>query len=267
MRKNKPPVRFTGQHFTINRKLIADAIEISGIEVADTVLDIGAGKGHLTVHLAKQCRKVVAIENDPSLVSILRRRFGQVHHVNVVACDFRKYILPKERFVVLSNVPYGITSEILKALMFTSVACFSGGALIIQREAANKLLAEKVYNPYVVFYHTFFEIKRMYNVSPICFMPPPVVYSTLLQIRKRETCLIDVVEQDRYLAFLFFMLQKPAIPARAVLKKLFRKKQVREMAEKWEIQADRPVVYLNARQFAACFAMMKAHVPERFHPG
>ena len=51
MIKNKLPVRYTGQHFTIDKVLIDDAIKIAKINESDTVIDIGAGKGFLTVHL------------------------------------------------------------------------------------------------------------------------------------------------------------------------------------------------------------------------
>ena len=64
MIKNKLPVRFTGQHFTIDKVLIADAIKIAKINETDTVLDIGAGKGFITVHLVRQCKNLIAIEND-----------------------------------------------------------------------------------------------------------------------------------------------------------------------------------------------------------
>ena len=52
MTKKKLPVRFTGQHFTIDKVLIKDAIRQANISNQDTVLDIGAGKGFLTVHLS-----------------------------------------------------------------------------------------------------------------------------------------------------------------------------------------------------------------------
>ena len=52
MTKKKLPVRFTGQHFTIDKVLIQNAIKIANISSQDTVLDIGAGKGFLTVHLS-----------------------------------------------------------------------------------------------------------------------------------------------------------------------------------------------------------------------
>ena len=44
MIKNKLPVRYTGQHFTIDKVLIDDAIKIAKINESDTVIDIGAGK-------------------------------------------------------------------------------------------------------------------------------------------------------------------------------------------------------------------------------
>ena len=49
MIKNKLPVRYTGQHFTIDKVLIDDAIKIAKINESDTVIDIGAGKGFLGI--------------------------------------------------------------------------------------------------------------------------------------------------------------------------------------------------------------------------
>lgn len=79
MTKKKLPVRFTGQHFTIDKVLIKDAIRQANISNQDTVLDIGAGKGFLTVHLLKIANNVVAIENDTALVEHLRKNTGILH--------------------------------------------------------------------------------------------------------------------------------------------------------------------------------------------
>lgn len=57
MIKNKLPVRYTGQHFTIDKVLIDDAIKIAKINESDTVIDIGAGKGFLTVHFSSSMHK------------------------------------------------------------------------------------------------------------------------------------------------------------------------------------------------------------------
>ena len=73
MTKKKLPVRFTGQHFTIDKVLIEDAIKQANINSQDTVLDIGAGKGFLTVHLLKIANIVVAILGILQFPSFLSR--------------------------------------------------------------------------------------------------------------------------------------------------------------------------------------------------
>ena len=80
MTKKKLPVRFTGQHFTIDKVLIKDAIKQANITQQDTVLDIGAGKGFITVHLLKNVNKVVAIENDLVLYKHLCKRFNNAQN-------------------------------------------------------------------------------------------------------------------------------------------------------------------------------------------
>ena len=154
--KKKLPVRFTGQHFTIDKVLIKDAIRQANISNQDTVLDIGAGKGFLTVHLLKIANNVVAIENDTALVEHLRKLFSDARNVQVVGCDFRNFAVPKFPFKVVSNIPYGITSDIFKILMFESLGNFLGGSIVLQLEPTQKLFSRKLYNPYTVFYHTFF---------------------------------------------------------------------------------------------------------------
>ena len=89
MIKNKLPVRYTGQHFTIDKVLIDDAIKIAKINESDTVIDIGAGKGFLTVHLVRQCTNIIAIENDKSLIVHSKKTsFSNNTNVKIIDCDF-----------------------------------------------------------------------------------------------------------------------------------------------------------------------------------
>ena len=205
MTKKKLPVRFTGQHFTIDKVLIEDAIKQANINSQDTVLDIGAGKGFLTVHLLKIANIVVAIENDTALVEYLRKLFSDARNVQIVGCDFRNFAVPKFPFKVVSNIPYGITSDIFKILMFESVENFLGGSIVLQLEPAQKLFSSKLYNPYTVFYHTFFDLKLVYEVSPESFLPPPTVKSTLLRIKRNQSS-FDFELKVKYLAFISCLL-------------------------------------------------------------
>ena len=265
MIKNKLPVRFTGQHFTIDKVLIADAIKIAKINETDTVLDIGAGKGFLTVHLIRQCKDLIAIENDKSLLCILKNKFANNSNVKIIDCDFRGYTIPKRNFKVVSNIPFGITSNILKSLMFDSVEYFIGGSLIMQLESVQKLFSEKVFNPYIVFYHTFYDLKLMYEISQDSFLPPPKVKSALLRIERKKLP-IGFELKEQYLIFLTRLLNKPDLPVRTVLKTLFRKSQTREIAEKYGINLNCQIVKLSANQWKHCFMEMLEKVPKRYHP-
>jgi 23S rRNA (adenine-N6)-dimethyltransferase len=86
-KRHRIPVRYTGQHFTIDTVLTNDAIRLVDIQKNDLVLDIGAGSGFITVHLAKCSNNVVAIENDNVLISKLRSKFNMPKNVLVAGAD------------------------------------------------------------------------------------------------------------------------------------------------------------------------------------
>jgi 23S rRNA (adenine-N6)-dimethyltransferase len=266
MKKNRVPVRFTGQHFTVNRKLIADAIRFADIGRDDLVLDIGAGKGAITAPLSRKCRQVIAIERDRALVRVLDRRFPEKSNVTVAGCDFRSFRIPPEPFKVVSSIPYGITSEIFKSLMFDHATRFRGGTLITQLEPARKLLADEVHNPYIILYRTIFELKLRYEVAPDHFMPPPGVMSALLDIRRRPSPLLEPGLEIRYLMFLRFLLDRPELAVRTALKKVFRKKQVRDLTGKLGVDPDGKITRLSAEHWACSFRELMDKVPDRYHP-
>ena len=262
MTKKKLPVRFTGQHFTIDKVLIKDAIRQANISNQDTVLDIGAGKGFLTVHLLKIANNVVAIENDTALVEHLRKLFSDARNVQVVGCDFRNFAVPKFPFKVVSNIPYGITSDIFKILMFESLGNFLGGSIVLQLEPTQKLFSRKLYNPYTVFYHTFFDLKLVYEVGPESFFPPPTVKSALLNI-KRKQLFFDFKFKAKYLAFISCLLEKPDLSVKTALKSIFRKSQVRSISEKFGLNLNAQIVCLSPSQWVNCFLEMLEVVPEK----
>lgn len=265
MKRNRLPVRFTGQHFTIDKVLIADAIEIAQLNKNDTVLDIGAGKGFLTVPLVRQCMDVVAIEKDNFLVEILRKKFAHNARVKIIAGDFRRYAIPLKNFKIVSNIPYGITADILKSLMFDHVEYFLGGALVLPLQVAKKLIAKKIFNPHIVFYQTFFDMKVTREIGPESFSPPPTIRSALVAIRK-QNCRIYPESKQEYLNFLTYLLQTPRLSAKTALKKIFRKKQVRKLSTKYKLDPCAPIVSLSVYQWTGCFLEMTETVPEKYHP-
>jgi 23S rRNA (adenine-N6)-dimethyltransferase len=261
--KNKLPVRYTGQHFTINKAIIDDAIRLSNIDFFDTVLDVGAGKGNISLELANICNDIYAIEKDPSLISELRRKFQHRTKINIIESDFLKFKIPQKKFKVVSNIPYNITSKILEVLMMTSIDYFEGGTLFIPITTANKLFGKKVFNPYIVFYHTYFDIQFIKEVSPNCFFPPPTIKSVLIKIARRHK---EISLYSKYFNFLKFMMKKPESSLRTILKKIFRKKQIESISMKYSINLDSQISLMRSFQWEIIFKEMILLVPEKYHP-
>lgn len=267
MKKYTVPVRFTGQHFTIDTILIKDSIRLADIQKDDLVLDIGAGCGFLTTHLTKYSKNVIAIEKDKRLVSELRSQFKSNTNIVIAGIDFRQFVVPSKSFKVVSNIPFGITSEILKTLMYTNFEYFNRGSLIMQLEPARKLIRRKFYNPYTVFYRTFFELELICEINQKSFMPPPTVKSALLTIKKKGAINnIGIESKEKYLSFLYLMLKYPDLPVKTVLKKIFRKKQIKGIAEKYSLPLDRSVCAMTPVHFSSCFVEMLEVVPCKYHP-
>lgn len=72
--------------------------------------------------------------------------------------------------------------------------------------------------------------------------------------------------KEKYLNFLYFMTKFPNSTSRTVLKKIFRKHQVRDLADCYSIELDNPVCSMSALQLFDCFLTMLRLVPIDYHP-
>ncbi len=265
MTKRKTPIRFTGQHFTIDKNLISDTIKFANLQDSDIVLDIGAGKGFLTVHLLKHTNNLIAIEKDSDLALYLKQKFRQCPDLTIFNIDFLKFKLPSTPFKVVSNIPYSITSEILKVLMFDNVENFNGGSIVMQLAPAKKLVSDSFYNAYVVFYRTFFSLKLKYEINPSSFMPPPTVQSALLCIEPYTDNII-YFDKAKYLRFIQFFLKSPDSTFRKELKAIFRKSQIKSLCIRHSLDLEIPLNKVNPSIWKICYNEMIKMVPEKFHP-
>jgi len=246
-------VRFTGQHFTIDKYLIKDMIKHTNILQDDLIIEIGAGKGYITSELLNYSNNIIAIENDRSLLVFLKRKFKSNHNILIYGIDYRNYVHPKEPFKVLSNIPFAITSEILKSLMFYNFQYFSGGCLILQKEAALKIIKKNSVNPFVIFFNTFFDIKIIYYVLPDSFLPPSNVNSALVAIKKKEKLNINPEFSNKYFLFLSFMLKKSEFSIFKALKEKFNKNIASNILNKLNISQNKKIHNLTVENWIYLF--------------
>lgn len=200
--------KLLSQNFLKDSGLIKRLIRASGISWNDTVLEIGAGRGIITESLLSASRKVIAVEIDKDLFTHLSRRLRNNKALELVCGDILEIELPKKPYKVFSNIPFSITGEIIKKLLFSDNPPDSCN-LILQKEAALKFMVNQRKNSMLsVLFYPWFEIKISHIFKRTDFTPMPSVDICLLQIIKRPTPLISNNDLSKYRDFVVFKFTK-----------------------------------------------------------
>jgi 23S rRNA (adenine-N6)-dimethyltransferase len=174
----------------------------------DTVLEIGAGNGIITEGLLSVSRKVIAVEIDKYLFAHLSGRLGNNKALELVYGNFLDFKLPKEPYKVFSNIPFSITGEIIKKLLFSDNPPDSCH-LIVQKEAAEKFMVNQRKNSMLsTLFYPWFKIKVSHTFKRTDFNPIPNVDLCLLQITKRSIPLIPNDDLNKYRNFVVFKFTK-----------------------------------------------------------
>jgi len=186
------PNKTLGQNFLANKGIIAKIIQAAHLTGAETVLEIGPGKGALTFELARAAKKVVAVEKDKALVKLLMQELAarNVSNVEVITDDILKFLVSGFRFqvsgyTVVANIPYYLTSALIRALLEHEHQPYNI-VLTIQKEVAQRICAkdgkESILSLSVKFYA---DPKILFYVSRGSFFPIPNVDSAVIEIAPR----------------------------------------------------------------------------------
>ena len=138
MAVRRRPKRAPGQHFLRSNRLSSDLVHQAGVERGDLVVEIGAGSGMLTRALAETGADVLALELDPDLASVLRRRFAARANVTVVEADAFGWRWPSRPFAFVANLPFHRSGAILSHLLRDPRVGLRRADVIVQWELAVK---------------------------------------------------------------------------------------------------------------------------------
>jgi 16S rRNA (adenine1518-N6/adenine1519-N6)-dimethyltransferase len=180
-----------GQNFLIS-PTAPQAIAAAAGEIGDAVvLEIGPGMGVITHLLAKTSRRLVAIEYDRDLAATLTRQYTATpEKIDIIQNDILRVNLTAlaeregSKLVVVGNLPYYITSEILLHL-YAHAGALDRAVLMIQREVADRLCASagsRDYGLLTVTTQLYADVQRLFELTPEDFSPAPKVHSTVLRL-------------------------------------------------------------------------------------
>lgn len=185
------PVHDRGQHFLLDDIVVEKMVAAAAIKSGDWVLEIGPGPGILTEKLLAAGARVVAVELDLKLRGLLKRRFGENKNFTLLdgdVLDFSNgaFFSHGEKYKLVANLPYGITSEVFKKFLFERPAPESI-TVMIQREVADRVLAKRGdMSSLAVMVQTYADVTRVTNVPRGAFLPPPKVESAVIHMRLKS---------------------------------------------------------------------------------
>ena len=182
-----------GQHF-LEPAWVEKLLRAVRPSAADTFLEIGPGRGALTLPLAARAGRIIAVEIDRDLAAALPSRVPP--HVRVVAADFLDVALDgiiagePTPLRVIGNLPYNVSSPILFKLLEAADEGrrFSDATLMLQKEVADRLVARpgsRDFGALAIQVALLADVERLLTLPPGAFRPPPKVTSAVVRFRFR----------------------------------------------------------------------------------
>ena len=198
-----------GQNFLVDDEIINDIIKASNIDGKDLVIEIGPGLGTLTSKLLENAGKVIAIELDEKMITILKDRFKLYDNFillneDVLKVDLKSLIKENiedlERVKIVANLPYYITTPIIMKLLEDKLDIDSI-TVMVQKEVADRITArpgDKLSGAITYSVDFYAEAKNIVFVDKKSFIPAPEVDSEVIKLQIREKPKVDVLNEEMF---------------------------------------------------------------------
>ena len=188
-----------GQNFLIDQNIIEKICSLILTKNLN-ILEIGPGDGRLTKHILNFEPKILKIiEIDDDLIPDLNLKFNNYKNIKIIKKDFLKYKIIGKVDLIISNLPYNISSQILAKICLLEDLP-TNLILMFQKEFAQRLLDKKL-NSLNSLVSCFYDIDVRFNVSKNCFRPIPKVDSTILSFSRKENLLLEKIEVNEFVNF------------------------------------------------------------------
>ena len=186
-----------GQNFIVGRGVVQGIVDAAELSPEDIVLEIGPGIGTLTQGLAESGARVVAVELDKKLPAVLAETLKGYDNVTIVPGDILKLNIPEtlglragERFKVVANLPYYITTPIIMTLLEQRLP-IERLVTMVQKEVAVRVP------------------RMVMDVPPRSFLPAPEVTSAVIACHAQDVPTVQPHDEK-----LFFRLVRAAFGQR-----------------------------------------------------
>ncbi len=231
------PSKGLGQNFLLDKTAVRKIIEAADLKPKDIVVEIGPGLGVLTQELAKKvypvkspvkyarsefnrgissktklfnrAGKVIAVEKDPKIATILRETLKDYKNIEIVEEDILKFQILNYKlqinsklqipnYKVVANLPFYLTAPVIRKFLESPVQPESM-SLVIQKEVAQRICASPPQvsskfgrarppkmNLLAVSVQFYAEAKIISYISKKSFWPQPKVNSAIIKLKAKS---------------------------------------------------------------------------------
>lgn len=210
-----------GQNFLIDSNIVSKIVNTANIDENTVVIEIGPGIGAMTELLAKAAKRVICFEIDSDMVNIINNeiinegaRNVEIKEIDFLKVNLKDYNLEGEKVIVVSNLPYYITTPIIFKLLNEEV--IKEIYVMVQDEVARRLVGlpkTKDYGSLSVMIKYLATAKFEFKVGRNCFFPAPNVDSGIVSIKRTKND-YNLKNEPKFLKFvqsIFEMRRKTLI--------------------------------------------------------
>ena len=189
------PSKRLGQNFLIDKTILKKILQGADLQANEVVLEIGGGIGTLTQALAKKVKKVIVVEKDPRLVSLLKETLKNFHNIEIIEGDILKILnskseslkskLKSKGYKVVANLPFYLTAPLIRKLLESSYRP-KEIVLIVQKEIAQRITAKPPHMNLLALSCQFYgRAKIIGYVSKKSFWPQPEVSGAIITLKPK----------------------------------------------------------------------------------
>jgi 16S rRNA (adenine1518-N6/adenine1519-N6)-dimethyltransferase len=187
-----------GQHFLVDHSVIERIIMALAPTPGDRIVEIGPGRGALTLPLLRRHGSLCAIEFDRDLIAPLRAAAQALGTLEIISADVLRVdftaLADGGTIRLVGNLPYNISSPILFHAL-DHAAAIQDMHFMLQKEVVERMAAapgSKVYGRLSVMLQALCEVVPLFEIGPEAFRPPPKVDSAVVRLRPKPANQIGI---------------------------------------------------------------------------
>lgn len=191
-----------GQHLLVDRDALERIVAAAALTPEIDALEVGPGAGVLTAELVSRARRVVAVELDRRMVSVLGETVP-ADNLDVIQADALAVdpaaLFGGHPYKLVANLPYGVATPLLRKLLQAPRGARPVEMVVmLQREVARRLAARPGdMSVLAVQAQLVADVELLFELGPEAFFPPPDVHSAVIRLRPLPRPRVAVVPNEK----------------------------------------------------------------------